>query len=469
MSFSITSFSFVVFMCVVFIFYNLMPKNKWAVLFVASGIYYAYVAKGNVIPIIVSILSCWGSGIYIAKRKSRVVLFATISLNLGLLLFYKFEPNVLLPLAISFYTLSGVSYIVDTYRGGGAETNPFKLATFMSFFPLMTQGPVVRYKKISKTLYTDDNFNCSNVLIGLREVLWGAFKKLVIADRLYPFVDGIFSNYGKYSGIVVVLAVVAYMIQLYCDFSGGIDICIGFSRTLGVELPQNFRQPYFSASVGEFWRRWHISLGEWFKDYIYVPLAMSKLNNRIYRVIKEKYSTTVAKIVTSCTITFAVWVANGVWHGAGWKYVLFGAYMGTIIAVENYVKIIDKRKIKDNRPTHLFKIIKTLFLIAVGWMMIRTENINAFVSMFISMFRPSKDEILSVIRLYWSDMDCAVLVYAVGALFIGDLLMIKKRKKYQSQRLPFVQLVVWTVLVFSCLVLSYDMGNEVRGFIYARF
>ena len=492
MSLSITSFSFVCFVLIVFFAYYAIQGDRWVALGFASFVYYAYVSNGNVIWIIVSFLSVWGGGMLLdknnksikellrpvegkakkqlIKRRNRVIVWTLVCLNVGMLLFCKFTPGIALPLAISFYTLSAVGYIIDVYKGYGAEKNPLKIATFLSFFPLLTQGPIVRYKKLN-SLFENSKISIENIASGMMLILWGAAKKQIIADRCYPLVNGVFSDYKSYSGIIVIIAVLGYMLQLYCDFSGGIDVAIGVAQLFGVCLPQNFRQPYFSLSIGEFWRRWHISLGEWFKDYIYMPLAMSKINNKAYSYLKNKSGMNVAKIFTTSVITFIVWIVNGIWHGAGWKYVLFGAYMGIIIAMENSAKMVHKEK-KVSRMYQIFQLVRTLFLVAIGWMMIRVDNVAQFVYMLKSIFQKSESSLYLNISTFLGNMDIVILIFAVLILLIIETMQIKSGEKLRDKIImskTYVSVFVWVMLIISWLILSYDLGNEVRGFIYAKF
>lgn len=487
MSLSITSFSFSLFVTIVVFVYYVVPKNRWIVLCVASCLYYVYISNGYIVPILVSLITLWIGSIYIdnnnqqtkekdksekkaIKGKNKIALCLTIGINISLLLFYKFASNMILPLAISFYTLSGIGYIIDVYKGNESERNVCKLALFLCFFPLVTQGPIVRYRKLKSTLYKDNHFKFENIVSGIILIFWGGIKKLVIADRVYPLVNGVFSDYSTYSGLIIPIAVVGYMVQLYCDFSGGIDIIIGCGEMLGISLPENFRQPYFSTSVSEFWRRWHISLGNWFKDYVYMPLAMSKLNNKTYGYLKGKFGSAVAKLVVTSTITFFVWILNGIWHGAGWKYVVFGAYMGILIDIDNQKKM---RKINfplQQKLIHYAGILMTLFFVSIGWMLIRVDSLSDFPRMIASIFAGSNRGVVANIKDFLSDMDCAVLVYGIVLLFVVELLQMKQsiRERINNMK-PILKILFWIVMFFTWLVLAYDSGNEVRGFIYAKF
>lgn len=492
MSLSITSFSFFVFVAIVLIVYFLVPKHRWIVLCMASIFYYIYVSKGYVLPILISVISIWLGSIYINKnnsytkendshnetslmktmykKRNKIVLFITICVNISLLLFYKFDSSVILPLAISYYTLSGIGYIVDVYKGNEAEKNICKLALFLCFFPITTQGPIVRYKKMKLTLFIENSFDIHNIISGLTLVMWGSIKKLVIADRLFPLVNGVFSDYNTYSGGIVIVAVIGYMIELYCDFSGGIDVIRGCAEMFGINLPENFRQPYFSASVSEFWRRWHISLGNWFKDYVYMPLATSKINNSLYGKLKMKYGKKVARMITTSAITFIVWIFNGIWHGAGWKYIVFGSYMGILIAIENLNNTKKEIIGIKGKIINILEIAKTLVLIAIGWMLIRVESLVDFIHMNSALFLKSSTGLVANLKVFLSDMDCAVIVYGVTLLLIVELLQTKKsiRERICEAR-PIYKILFCVGMIFTWLVLAYDSGTGNRGFIYGQF
>lgn len=490
MSLTITSFSFICFLTLTALVYYVVPRNRWIVLLVASWFYYGYMTKGYMGAMAVSTLSFWIGSLIVThnnliikesgktnehvrikyKRVNKAVMATVIGMNVGLLLFHKFYPGAGLPLAISFYTLSGISYLVDVSKGDNVEKNICKFSLILCYFPLVTQGPIVRHKTVKDTLYGDNKLNLDNILQGVTLILWGGVKKLVIADRLYHFVDVVFNEYNHYTGAIIPLAVIGYMIQLYCDFSGGIEIILGCGRLFGVELPANFRQPYFSASVSEFWRRWHISLGNWFKDYVYMPLAMSKVNNKAYSILKKKYGNRIAKLVTTSTITFIVWLLNGVWHGAGWKYVVFGAYMGVLIAFENDTKNKTRKEEGKCSAAQLLCTLRTLLLVAFGWMLIRVNTLADFPQMILATFKGNSENLVATLHTFLNDMDWAALLYGILLVFTVEFLQQRKEMKERMDQVhPILKIMAGVILIFTWLILSYDTGNEVRGFIYAKF
>ena len=233
--------------------------------------------------------------------------------------------NLLLPMGISFYTFQTMGYIIDVYRGKyGAEKNIGKLALFVSFFPQLIQGPISRFDDLSLSLYKEHNFDAKGFSFGFQRVLWGYFKKLVIADRIVIAVLEITKNPETYDGIFVLVGMVFYAIQLYADFTGGIDITIGIAQMLGIKVKENFNRPYFSKSIVEYWRRWHITMGTWFKDYIFYPLSVCKPMLNISKSSRKRFGEQIGKRVPVYLSTMTVWFTTGLWHGASWNFVVWG-------------------------------------------------------------------------------------------------------------------------------------------------
>lgn len=257
------------------------------------------------------------------KKRKRLVLTAIILLCFGQLAVVKYSGFALeningimslfgskkqfdvvqfaLPLGISFFTFQSVSYIVDVYQGKYVcQKNPFKLALFVSFFPQLLQGPIGRYDRLSGQLYEGNKFDLTNIEFGLQRIIWGLGKKLILADRAAVVVNEVFGNYDNYGGLFNVVAVLMYSVQLYMDFSGGIDIVIGTAQMFGIKMDENFRQPYFSKSIGEFWRRWHITLGAWMKDYIFYPMSLSKGMNKFSKWGRKHIGNFVGRTLPIC-------------------------------------------------------------------------------------------------------------------------------------------------------------------------
>ena len=241
--------------------------------------------------------------------------------------------TVIVPLGISYYTFSMVGYLADVYwRKDKAEKNFLKFLTWVLFFPKILQGPIARHKKLGEQINEGHVFDYERVCFGVQLALWGYFKKLVIADRLSIFVNSVFGNvYGESGSLIFVIAAIFGSIQLYCDFSGCMDMAGGFCQILGIDLEKNFNHPFFSKSAAEFWRRWHITLGAWFKDYIYMPLAISPRMMNIAKWFKTHVGPRASKNVMTIIPTMIVWILTGLWHGTGYNYLAWGIYWGLLM------------------------------------------------------------------------------------------------------------------------------------------
>ena len=422
---SFTTVAFFVFLLAGIVVYYVLPKNvQWIWLLILSYIYYfTFSIKASLFMVFATVTIYFG-GIWLQniqntgdrylkdnketlsredkkaykeslRRKKRWVLFLILLLDFGMLAVVKYsnfaieninsvlglmgkEPIGLLgmglPLGISFFTFQSVSYAIDVYQGKyECEKNIFKMGLFVSFFPQLLQGPIGRYDRLGKQLYSGHSFNLKNVEYGLQRIGWGLFKKVVIADRAAVLVLNVFNNYEAYSGFHYIMAVLMYSVDLYMDFSGGIDIVIGAAQMFGITMDENFRQPYFSKSIGEFWRRWHITLGTWMKDYIFYPMSLSKKMNRFGKWAKKHFGNTFGRTLPICFANIVIFFIVGIWHGAAWKYIAYGLYNGFIIAISNllepvYKKLLSKFHINaTSRGWTLWQIIRTFILVNISW------------------------------------------------------------------------------------------------------
>ncbi|MDE5867108.1 MAG: MBOAT family protein, partial [Lachnospiraceae bacterium] len=230
-----------------------------------------------------------------------------------------------LPMGISFYTFQAMGYLIDVYRGTvPAQTNPFRFALFVSFFPQLIQGPISRYGDLAKSLYEEHEFDSKTVCYGLQRMLWGYFKKMVIADRVLIGLNTIIGDAGTYRGAYVFVAMLFYTLELYADFTGGIDITIGIAQTMGITVCENFIRPHFSKSLKEYWRRWHISMGDWFRDYIFYPVTSSKPMQKFSKFSRNHFGKVIFRRLPVYASSFIVWFATGIWHGASWNFIVWG-------------------------------------------------------------------------------------------------------------------------------------------------
>lgn len=389
------SIEFLIFLPVVFLLYwfvfnrNLKLQNLFVV--VVSYVFYGWWDWRFLLLIAFTSFCSWGSGILIEKyrdkpKKAKTINVLNIVLNLlilGVFKYYDFFATsfanlflngetdglllrIILPVGISFYTFQALSYSIDVYRGKLKPTNDVvQFFAFVSFFPQLVAGPIERATNLLPQFQKQRVFSYDEAVDGVRQMLWGFFKKIVVADNCAVFVDEIFDAYGSQTGSTLFLAAVMFSIQIYCDFSGYSDIAIGSAKMFGIRLMRNFNVPYFSRDIAEFWRKWHISLTTWFRDYVYIPLGGSRCSK--------------AKIIRN---TFVIYLISGFWHGANWTFLVWGAYnallfLPLIVAGKNrkYTDVVAKGR---TLPTlkEFFQMIGTFILAAFGWIVFRAESIT---------------------------------------------------------------------------------------------
>lgn len=370
-----TEISFLFFVALTLIIYRILG-NKWQVLLIASFLYYGLYDERAFLYLLTAILTTYLGGIFLYKHKNRLVLFLVLLINFGMLFLVKFTDisvfKITIPLGISFYTFMATSYTIDLYRRKyQPQNNIFKYALYLSFFPHIVQGPISRYDEISDGLYnksTSSEFFSKGLLL----VLYGYFKKLLIADRAAILVGKVFASPDEFSGVFVFIAIIFYSIQIYCDFSGGIDIARGIAYLFGVELEENFKRPFFAESISDFWRRWHTTLGSWMRDYVFFPLSLTKLFGTINKKSRKILGRHGGKVLTLTISTYVVYFLIGIWHGGGFNFIAFGFYNGTLISLallfeKRFEKIKKALRINDESFLYrVFKIIRTTFLVFIG-------------------------------------------------------------------------------------------------------
>ena len=387
------SSDFLFFFPIVVAIYFLMPqRRRWVFLLAASYYFYMCWKPEYIILIIISTVIDYFAARKMheqtIKSKRRRFLIVSLLSNLGLLFSFKyfnffndsaravFEQfdifynvpafDVFLPVGISFYTFQTLSYTIDVYRGEREPERHFGIfALYVSFFPQLVAGPIERSTRLMPQFYQEHKFEVQRVVDGLKLMLWGFFKKLVIADRVAIMVDMIYNSPGDYTGFPLLLASYLFAFQIYCDFSGYSDIAIGAAKILGYDLMDNFRQPYFSKSISEFWKRWHISLSTWFRDYLYIPLGGN-------RVVKWRWYYNL----------FIVFLISGLWHGANWTFVVWGALHGfylvfSIVTSGAREKIASLFMLDRVPKVHSFlKTLTTFHLVVLGWIFFRANSIG---------------------------------------------------------------------------------------------
>ena len=389
--------------------------------------------------------------------------------------------KLLLPLGISFYTFQSSGYLLDVYwKRDTAEKNPFRYALFVSYFPQILQGPIGRHSKMAGQLYEGHKFELSRLCRGTQRILWGFFKKMVLADWSVVFVEAIFGNPDQYHGLAI-FGVLFYSIQLYADFSGGMDVVIGISEMFGITLDENFKRPFFSTSITDFWHRWHITLGTWMKDYLFYPLSLSKGMGKFGKFAKKTFGKTYGRALPICVANIVVFLVVGIWHGAAWKFIVYGLYNGIIIGfsglmAKNYRDWKKKLKINDkSNGWHIFQIVRTFILVNISWFFDRADTIpQAFTMMknAVTVWKPA--QILDI------SVGMAGSMYTIIALIILGLgCVVQFIVSYEQEKNVDVQgaidkkakLVKWAVYVMLLVAIAI-LGmppNSSGGFIYAQF
>ena len=429
---SYTSLIYYVMVIVLLIIYYAVPKRfRWLVLLSGSIYFYTQVIqrKGQIALFLLSIIISYLAGLILQKMRStanaaakRAVLFAGIFLSaLPLILvrtgdfisgsvLHTARVSWIIPVGLSFYTLQLAAYLADIYKGKiNAQTNPLKYGLFAAFFPQIIQGPIPRYKQLQKSLFNGNSFDPDNIMRGIQLIIWGFFLKYMIADKAAVIVNSVFDNHHAYAGVYVWVAAILYSIQLYADFLSCTTLSQGVAEMFGIHLVNNFSHPYFSSSVKEFWRRWHMSLSFWLRDYVYIPLGGNK-KGKLFKWI-------------NLIITFSV---SGLWHGGSWKFLVWGllhAFYQIIGEVRHGIAVkydLMYFELKDDRVSAALHKIGTFFLVMMAWIIFRADTLKVSLKMIRSMFTTFNPWVLfddSLFRLGLNWKECVVLLISIFVLF----------------------------------------------------
>ncbi len=438
-----------------------------------------------------------------SKKESRKILIFTLGIVFLLLVYSKYlkfligNMNVILryfnrtiemdsiyiisAVGVSFYTFMLIGYLLDIYwKRYTAEKNFFTFLTFVSYFPHIVQGPIGRYDRLGSQIREKHSLKYDNLIFGMQLMLWGFFKKMVIADRINLLVSTVYDGWEHYEGLVFVVATALYSIQIYADFSGCIDIVRGASETLDIHLDKNFAHPYFSKTMPEFWRRWHMSLNEWFRDYLYYPVSISRFAKQNSKKIKTLYGPASGRLFVSVLSAFVVWLATGIWHGAEWKFVIWGLFHAMLIISG----VIWDEKIKAFTiwlkintqcfSWRLFQMIRTFLLCCVGRVFFRAENIKISLNIFKKTFSRFNPWILVDGSLYTYGLErwnFNLMIITIVILFVVDMLQEKMslRQVFAQQNLIFRWLIIY-LGIFSIIIFGiYGAGYNSSAFIYNQF
>ena len=522
---SFTTFEFFLFIAAAVIIYYVIPKKlQWIWLLIIRYGYYASYDISTVWMLLLTTYVTYRGGILLDRlneqkpqdgisreekkdfkknivRKKKKIVLAMVLIAFGMLGIMKYTNfmlgnidavlrlfgsgkqigvlNLTLPLGISFYTFQSISYVVDVYRGKHkAQGNFFKHALFVSFFPQLLQGPIGRYERLGSQLYEGHSYNLKELQFGVQRILWGFFKKMVLADRVNAAVLLIFHNYWNYGGWYNVLGVLLYSIQLYADFSGGIDIVIGIAQMFGITMDENFRQPYFSRSISEFWRRWHITLGTWMKDYIFYPFSLSKSMAKFGKWSKKKFGNNVGKLLPVGLADILVFFVVGVWHGAAWKYIMYGIYNGVIVAGSGmlapvYAKIQEKLHINPKKWWYQgFCIIRTFILVNIGFYFDMANDLRAANAMLVQTVTKAHISQLSMAAVKAVGLTSQdLLIVIAGCIIIFVVSLLKEKGINIRETIASYNIVIrWIIYIgFIMFILIYGSTSTTSDFIYANF
>lgn len=520
-----TSFSFILFLTCVTAGYFLCPvKYRWGVLLAASILFYG-IADVRFLPFILttsaisfftarSIQKLNDTCIKKAselkekaeikalkeecKKKCRNRMLMAVILIIGYLALTKFGNTVfewiftakggtawkiIVPLGVSYYSFSTVGYVLDIYwKRYRPEENFLKYLLYVMYFPHILQGPIARFDKLGVQFSKEHYFDYERVCFGIQLILWGFFQKLVIADRVGIFVSAVYDDYANQYGMILFTATLFYAVQIYADFAGCVNIAKGVSQIFGIELEDNFRQPYFSRSVDEFWRRWHMTLGAWFKDYLCMPVSVSKPVKNASKKIRKRFGSKAGKNVTTIAALIVVWICTGVWHGTGWNYVVWAIWQGGIIVLslllEPFYKTA-KEKLhirEESGGWKAFQILRTFLLTGIiPRVIVRASSLGAAWTIFRNFFADLNFSALydgSLLNYGLTKVNFFIAIAAVVVLIIVSVLKEKGIRIRESiGKKPIVlRWLIYIAAFYSVVIFGiYGPGYDASAFVYMGF
>ena len=512
------------------LFYSLTPqKGKKYTLLILNLLFFWMISSKLVLVLAVTILSVHYFGLWLDRlqnekksalkecekenkkavknqyqKRMRAVVGLAAVVHIGMLLVIKYTafftgninsilaavgsatklaiPKYVMPVGISFFTMQAMSYIFDVYRGKiKADGNLVRVALFISFFPQIVEGPICRYSDTADKLWNVTKIDYDNLASGVRRLLFGLMKKAIVADRLNTAVSSIFTSYNDYDGGIIALGAVLYTIQLYMDFSGSMDAVTGTGQIFGVIMPENFQRPFFSKSVSEFWKRWHITLGTWFRDYIFYPVSMSKPMKKLTAASRKKLGNRYGPLTAGAVALFCVWSLNGLWHGAAWSYIFYGMYHFVMILTGNIVEPLAE---KFNKKLNLnpenffykwFKIIRTTVFVIFGELFFRAPGLDAGFKMCKIMFTSFTLKSITLQGLNSLKLDkYDLIVVGITLAIVFTVSILKEHGKdvnaiIAKQKLPVRWIITLALILFIVICAAYGTGYAPVDPMYADF
>lgn len=477
---SILTVEFLAFALCAVLLYYLLPLNiRWAVLLAASAVYVGLSGWYSALHLTAAALLMWGGGLLLQKKKSKLLLALLVGLDMGAMLLLKYQPgllggDLLLPVGLSYFTFQSAGYLIDVYRAKvQAQKNPLKAWLFVGYFPQLAQGPISTWKELGPQLMAGHRLEPEQFVSGFQLLLWGYFKKLVIADRLAATTNALLQG-GDLPGWFVLGGVGLYTIRLYMDFSGGMDVVRGLSRMVGIELPENFRRPFFAKSVAEYWRRWHITLGGWFRSYLLYPLTTSRVSIALGKGASALLGKKAGRTLPSALATLLVFLLIGLWHAANWNAVIYGAYFGLVMGLSMLMEPVWKKLHLPKRGWMTpVRLARTWMLVLLAQFFAFTASPAQGLGLLAQVFTPwsfagAAEQLTAVMEpLEW-------LIAGIGCLAVLAVDWLCERRVDVSTRLakapvgfrwPVLLLLIAAIAVFG----MYGAGYSGTDFLYTQF
>lgn len=509
---TITSFSFWLFLLAAVPVYYMFPfkRFQWVLLVVYSGYFFVTVSGlPMILYLLYGVAVTWCGALLLHRirneKKKRAVLAVVLTLTIGELACLKYVSlavnttriiagalgrefsyqfaAIAAPIGISYYTLSMIGYVLDVYwEKYEPQGNFLKYLLFAIYFPQLVSGPITRYEQMGSQLYAGRTFDHVRVLYGIQRMLWGVFKKLVVADRAAIFVSAVYGNHATYNGYYILAAILLFALQLYADFSGCMDIICGVSECFGVSLPENFNVPFSSQTVEEFWRRWHITMGIWFKEYLLYPLLKTRAIQKMKKGLKRRFGKNAGKSIPTYMGLAVVWLAIGIWHGGDYKYIVASGLLPGFYLITGQIckplfdRISSALRIRtDVCSWRMFRAVRTFLCMCTSWVFVRSAGFLDGLNVWKHLFAGGNPEIffdgsLYTLGLTWQDFNVlyigVLLMAAVGAAHKRGLPI---REKIREQNMAAQWLVMMAAL-FAVIILGiYGPAYNASNFIYENF
>lgn len=525
---SIISLKFIGFCVLLVAAYFLLPRKcQWVVLLTASALFYLTGGLNGCVYILVTIVSQYLLALGLERKnrqmgkklaedsvnarvrkeikrrfngRKRVYVVFSLLINLGILAALKYlnptletvnqtfgtafaELDVLVPLGLSYYTFKSTGYVIDVYRDRvPAQKNIFKLALYISYFPELIQGPIDRYGDVAEQLFAEHDFDYDRLCFGAQRMLWGYIKKLVIAERATILINHVNENFAVagYEGFTIFFMMVLGAFRLYADFSGGMDIVLGLSEIFGIRLTENFERPFFARSISEYWQRWHITLGVWFRTYVFYPLSLSQGFNKLGKKCRKLFGDKYGKLISPTLASFVTFFLIGIWHGAGTAYLPFGLYNAFFVSMATlledfYASCRDRLGIREeSKPWHVFQGLRTVFLVTVSRYLILTKTPDkaGLIRATLRRFNPWIFFDGTLYNLGLEKHEFWVMIAAIAVLLLVDCLQekgVQIRRSVAGMNLAARWFVYLSAAAALIVFGMYGPGFSAADFVYERF